>query len=119
MGQGSFGVVYEATHIETQTKWAIKEVGRPAVSVFSIPLGFLSFIVVKSHITNRVYYYYKANGHKYAKNLPRFDFLSIQAGSARARMLGHEINILKQVNHDCIIHLKEVYDTTKVSIFVH
>uniref|UniRef100_A0A8C9YX10 Serine/threonine kinase 33 n=1 Tax=Sander lucioperca TaxID=283035 RepID=A0A8C9YX10_SANLU len=26
----SFGVVYEATHIETQTKWAIKEVCRPA-----------------------------------------------------------------------------------------
>nr|XP_020465797.1 serine/threonine-protein kinase 33 isoform X1 [Monopterus albus] len=30
LGQGSFGVVYEATHIETQTKWAIKEVCRPA-----------------------------------------------------------------------------------------
>ncbi|XP_029318421.1 serine/threonine-protein kinase 33 [Cottoperca gobio] len=29
LGQGSFGVVYEATHIETQTKWAIKEVCRP------------------------------------------------------------------------------------------
>ncbi|XP_029946213.1 serine/threonine-protein kinase 33 [Salarias fasciatus] len=30
LGQGSFGVVYEATHIETQTKWAIKEVCRSA-----------------------------------------------------------------------------------------
>ncbi|XP_022047977.2 serine/threonine-protein kinase 33 isoform X2 [Acanthochromis polyacanthus] len=30
LGQGSFGVVYEATHIERQTKWAIKEVCRPA-----------------------------------------------------------------------------------------
>ncbi|KAM4593450.1 serine/threonine-protein kinase 33 isoform 3-T4 [Odontesthes bonariensis] len=30
LGQGSFGAVYEATHIETQTKWAIKEVCRPA-----------------------------------------------------------------------------------------
>ncbi|XP_047436863.1 serine/threonine-protein kinase 33 [Mugil cephalus] len=29
LGQGSFGVVYEATHIKTQTKWAIKEVCRP------------------------------------------------------------------------------------------
>ncbi|KAJ8406444.1 hypothetical protein AAFF_G00300180 [Aldrovandia affinis] len=28
LGQGSFGVVYEATHIETQTKWAIKKVNR-------------------------------------------------------------------------------------------
>ncbi|KAM6943105.1 serine/threonine-protein kinase 33 [Xenentodon cancila] len=30
LGQGGFGAVYEATHIETQTKWAIKEVCRPA-----------------------------------------------------------------------------------------
>ncbi|XP_008288648.1 serine/threonine-protein kinase 33 [Stegastes partitus] len=30
LGQGSFGDVYEATHIKTQTKWAIKEVRRPA-----------------------------------------------------------------------------------------
>ncbi|XP_041648399.1 serine/threonine-protein kinase 33 isoform X2 [Cheilinus undulatus] len=32
LGQGSFGVVYEATHIETRTKWAIKEVHKPAVN---------------------------------------------------------------------------------------
>uniref|UniRef100_A0A3Q1HS85 Protein kinase domain-containing protein n=1 Tax=Anabas testudineus TaxID=64144 RepID=A0A3Q1HS85_ANATE len=70
LGQGSFGVVYEATHIETQTKWAIKEVCRPA------------------------------------------------AGSSKVKMLGHEINILKQVNHDCIIHLKEVYDTAKMIYLV-
>lgn len=36
LGQGSFGVVYEATHNETQTKWAIKEIRRPAVSAFGI-----------------------------------------------------------------------------------
>ncbi|XP_041850727.1 serine/threonine-protein kinase 33 isoform X2 [Melanotaenia boesemani] len=29
LGHGSFGAVYEATHIESQTKWAIKMVGRP------------------------------------------------------------------------------------------
>ncbi|KAM9408289.1 serine/threonine-protein kinase 33 [Pholidichthys leucotaenia] len=29
LGQGSFGIVYEATHIETQTKWAVKEFYRP------------------------------------------------------------------------------------------
>ncbi|KAM9366983.1 serine/threonine-protein kinase 33 [Symphorus nematophorus] len=29
LGQGSFGVVCEATHIETQTKWAIKKVCQP------------------------------------------------------------------------------------------
>ncbi|XP_030621003.1 serine/threonine-protein kinase 33 [Chanos chanos] len=28
LGQGSFGVVYEATHIETQKKWAIKKVNK-------------------------------------------------------------------------------------------
>ncbi|XP_028258058.1 serine/threonine-protein kinase 33 [Parambassis ranga] len=30
LGQGSFGTVYEAIHIETKTKWAIKEICRPA-----------------------------------------------------------------------------------------
>ncbi|KAM7014973.1 serine/threonine-protein kinase 33 [Tautogolabrus adspersus] len=30
LGQGSFGVVYEAIHIETRTIWAIKEVCKPA-----------------------------------------------------------------------------------------
>lgn len=45
-----------------------------------------------------------------------FDFLSLQAGSSKVKMLGHEINILKQVNHAHIIHLQEVYDTAKVSI---
>ncbi|XP_043955741.1 serine/threonine-protein kinase 33 isoform X3 [Gambusia affinis] len=30
LGQGSFGIVYEATHIATQTQWAIKEVRKPA-----------------------------------------------------------------------------------------
>ncbi|XP_074472924.1 serine/threonine-protein kinase 33 isoform X1 [Sebastes fasciatus] len=70
LGQGSFGVVYEATHIETQTKWAIKEVCRPA------------------------------------------------AGSSKAQMLGHEINILKQVNHAHIICLQEVYHTAKMTYLV-
>ncbi|KAK5874012.1 hypothetical protein PBY51_018999 [Eleginops maclovinus] len=70
LGQGSFGVVYEATHIETKTKWAIKEVCRPA------------------------------------------------AGSSTAKMLGHEINILKQVNHPHVIHLQEVYHTAKMTYFV-
>ncbi|XP_028294511.1 serine/threonine-protein kinase 33 isoform X2 [Gouania willdenowi] len=31
LGRGSFGVVYEATNIETQTTWAIKEVCRPKI----------------------------------------------------------------------------------------
>lgn len=35
MGQGSFGVVFEATHVETQKKWAIKKVNREKVSIFA------------------------------------------------------------------------------------
>ncbi|XP_071344660.1 serine/threonine-protein kinase 33 isoform X2 [Trachinotus anak] len=70
LGQGSFGVVYKATHIDTQTTWAIKEVCRPA------------------------------------------------AGSSKVEMLEHEINILKQVNHAHIIHLKEVYDTPRIMYLV-
>ncbi|XP_029001310.1 serine/threonine-protein kinase 33 isoform X2 [Betta splendens] len=70
LGQGSFGVVYEATHIETQTKWAIKEVCRPA------------------------------------------------AGSSKVKMLEQEINILKQVNHACVIQLKEVYNTANMIYLV-
>ncbi|KAF3832680.1 hypothetical protein F7725_026345 [Dissostichus mawsoni] len=35
-----------------------------------------------------------------------------------AKMLGHEINILKQVNHLHIIHLQEVYHTAKMTYFV-
>lgn len=30
-------------------------------------------------------------------------------------MLEHEINILRQVNHAHIIHLQEVYNTSKVN----
>uniref|UniRef100_A0A3Q3N7V4 Serine/threonine kinase 33 n=1 Tax=Mastacembelus armatus TaxID=205130 RepID=A0A3Q3N7V4_9TELE len=63
LGKGSFGVVFEATHIETQTQWAIKVVRRPA------------------------------------------------AGNSRVKLLEQEINILKQVNHAYIIHLKEIYNS--------
>uniref|UniRef100_A0A4W6DMP6 Serine/threonine kinase 33 n=1 Tax=Lates calcarifer TaxID=8187 RepID=A0A4W6DMP6_LATCA len=70
LGQGSFGVVYEATHIETQTNWAIKEVCRPA------------------------------------------------AGSSKVKMLAHEIEILKQMNHAHIIHLQEVYETPRMIYLV-
>ncbi|XP_034536156.1 serine/threonine-protein kinase 33 isoform X2 [Notolabrus celidotus] len=70
LGQGSFGVVYEAIHIETRTEWAIKEVSKP------VP------------------------------------------GSSKVEMLENEINILKQVNHAHIIHLKEVYITAKMTYLV-
>lgn len=36
LGQGNFGVVCEATHIETQRKWAIKKVNKEKVSVWWI-----------------------------------------------------------------------------------
>ncbi|CAF99648.1 unnamed protein product, partial [Tetraodon nigroviridis] len=70
LGQGGFGVVYEATHIETQTKWAIKEICRP------------------------------------------------EAGSWKVKMVEHEIDILRHVNHAHIIHLQEVYHTSKMIYLV-
>ncbi|XP_058484622.1 serine/threonine-protein kinase 33 isoform X3 [Solea solea] len=70
LGQGSFGVVYETTHIETQTNWAIKKACRPA------------------------------------------------AGSSKVKMLEQEINILKQVTHAHIVHLKEVYATPRMMYLV-
>lgn len=48
-------------------------------------------------------------------NSINFAFLLLQAGSSKVKMLEQEINILKQVNHDCIIQLKEVYNTANVS----
>lgn len=33
LGHGSYGVVYEATHIRTQTQWAIKTVCKAEVSI--------------------------------------------------------------------------------------
>ncbi|KAJ8340178.1 hypothetical protein SKAU_G00348110 [Synaphobranchus kaupii] len=38
LGQGSFGVVYEATHIETQKKWAIKKVNREKAGSHGVKL---------------------------------------------------------------------------------
>ncbi|XP_042273244.1 serine/threonine-protein kinase 33 [Thunnus albacares] len=70
LGQGSFGVVYEATHIETKTQWAIKEVCRPG------------------------------------------------AGSSKVKLLEQELKILRQVNHAHIIHLKESYETAKMTYLV-
>ena len=35
LGQGSFGVVFEATHVDTHKKWAIKKVNREKVSTFA------------------------------------------------------------------------------------
>ncbi|XP_028812387.1 serine/threonine-protein kinase 33 isoform X2 [Denticeps clupeoides] len=65
LGQGSFGVVCEATHIGTQKKWAIKKVNKE------------------------------------------------KAGSYGVKLLEREVNILKRVNHEHIIHLEEVFETPK------
>ncbi|KAM3625050.1 uncharacterized protein V6R79_006263 [Siganus canaliculatus] len=70
LGKGSFGVVYEATHIETQTKWAIKKIHRPA------------------------------------------------PGSLKVMMLEQEISLLSDMDHAHIIHLKEVYETSKMIYLV-
>ncbi|XP_007902299.1 serine/threonine-protein kinase 33 [Callorhinchus milii] len=65
LGKGSFGVVIQATHIPTSTKWAIK-------------------------ILNKE-----------------------KAGSSGVRMLEREVAILKMVNHNHIIQLEEVYETSR------
>lgn len=65
LGQGSYGVVIEATHNRSGKKWAIKKVNRE------------------------------------------------KAGSSAVKLLEREVNILKQVNHEHIIHLEEVFETPK------
>ncbi|XP_077084519.1 serine/threonine-protein kinase 33 [Siphateles boraxobius] len=65
LGQGNFGVVCEATHIETQRKWAIKRVNKE------------------------------------------------KAGTSGVKHLEREVSIMKQVKHEHIIHLEEVFETLK------
>ena len=47
MGKGSFGVVCEATHIDTRKKWAIKKVNKEKVSALASPQGFSLAAVVE------------------------------------------------------------------------
>ncbi|XP_066108897.1 serine/threonine-protein kinase 33 [Saccopteryx bilineata] len=63
LGKGSFGMVFEATHKETETKWAIKKVNKE------------------------------------------------KAGSSAVKLLEREVNILKIVKHEHIIHLEQVFET--------
>nr|XP_036882261.1 serine/threonine-protein kinase 33 [Manis javanica] len=65
LGQGSFGMVIEATNKETETKWAIKKVNKD------------------------------------------------KAGSSAVKLLEREVNILKSVKHEHIIHLEQVFETPK------
>ncbi|XP_057363318.1 serine/threonine-protein kinase 33 isoform X5 [Manis pentadactyla] len=69
LGQGSFGMVIEATNKETETKWAIKKVNKD------------------------------------------------KAGSSAVKLLEREVNILKSVKHEHIIHLEQVFETPKVTDF--
>uniref|UniRef100_A0A673FRI9 Serine/threonine-protein kinase 33 n=2 Tax=Sinocyclocheilus rhinocerous TaxID=307959 RepID=A0A673FRI9_9TELE len=65
LGQGNFGVVCEATHIEMQRKWAIKKVNKE------------------------------------------------KAGTSGVKHLEREVSIMKQVKHEHIIRLEEVFETPK------
>ncbi|XP_069891351.1 serine/threonine-protein kinase 33 isoform X4 [Dipodomys merriami] len=65
LGQGSFGMVIEATHKETGTKWAIKKVNKE------------------------------------------------KAGSSAVKLLEREVNILKSVKHEHIIHLEKIFESPK------
>ncbi|XP_012580713.1 PREDICTED: serine/threonine-protein kinase 33 [Condylura cristata] len=65
LGQGSFGMVIEATDKETKTKWAIKKVNKE------------------------------------------------KAGRSAVKLLEREVNILKCVKHEHIIHLEQVFETPR------
>ncbi|XP_033620055.1 serine/threonine-protein kinase 33 isoform X3 [Fukomys damarensis] len=69
LGQGSFGMVFEAKDKETETKWAIKKVNKE------------------------------------------------KAGSSAVKLLEREVNILKSVKHEHIIHLEQIFETPKVTDF--
>lgn len=43
-------------------------------------------------------------------------FVSLQAGTSGVKHLEREVSILKQVKHEHIIHLQEVFETPKVRI---
>ncbi|CAH1800245.1 unnamed protein product, partial [Owenia fusiformis] len=65
LGQGTFGIVREATNIKTEQCWAIKAVNKE------------------------------------------------KAGSSTVKLLEREVSILKRVQHENIIHLEEVFETSK------
>ncbi|XP_031565522.1 serine/threonine-protein kinase 33-like [Actinia tenebrosa] len=65
LGKGSFGVVKEAKHIETGTRWAIKAVNKE------------------------------------------------KAGSSAVKLLEREVMILKKIEHEHLVHLEEIYETSK------
>lgn len=44
-------------------------------------------------------------------------FKLIKAGSSAVKLLEREVNILKRVNHEHIIHLEEVFESPKVSFY--
>lgn len=43
-----------------------------------------------------------------------YPLLPFQAGSSAIKLLEREVDILKRVQHEHIIHLEEVYETSKV-----
>jgi serine/threonine protein kinase len=45
----------------------------------------------------------------------RCDACAVQAGDPNIKLLEREVSILKRVSHPHIIHLKEVFETPKVS----
>jgi serine/threonine protein kinase len=47
-----------------------------------------------------------------------FIVLFFQAGSSAIKLLEREVNILKMVDHDNIIKLNEVFETSKVCLLI-
>ncbi|KAF5918833.1 hypothetical protein HPG69_005873 [Diceros bicornis minor] len=98
LGQGSFGMVIEATDKETETKWAIKKVNKDKVRLISVirlrAQGQCRYVVVIF--------------------ICEIDISSLfKAGSSAVKLLEREVNILKIVKHEHIIHLEQVFETPK------
>lgn len=44
-----------------------------------------------------------------------FFFLIFQAGTSAVKLLEREVLIMKKIDHEHLIHLEEIYETSKVS----
>lgn len=93
LGQGSFGVVKEATHHITGKKFAIKAVSKDKVSQKTEPNCQKSLTPPRQSI---------------------WWCAPLQPGSTSIQLLDREIEVLMRVNHTHIIHLEEVFETPKV-----
>ena len=44
-----------------------------------------------------------------------YNYFATQAGSSAVKLLEREVMILKKIEHEHLVHLEEIYETSKVS----